>query len=210
MTRPFFLFAPGAGAPSSHPWIQRWKERLRNLGDVETFDYAYMAQRRRPDPLPVLVATHREALRTARKDPTQPAILIGKSMGGRIGCPSLARRTSRWSCLPRLSALRRRRSAQVARQSPARITDADLVRARNARHSLPARAAGEGQTRDDSRKFSPCRRWRRSFVGGREETTRGRGRDPGRSRSTRAQRDRGIYRPTLRMLLSRVSVLIGR
>lgn len=86
MMRPFFLFAPGAGAASSHPWIQRWKERLHSLGDVETFNYAYMAQRRRPDPLPVLVATHREALRTARKNPTQPVILIGKSMGGRIGC----------------------------------------------------------------------------------------------------------------------------
>ena len=24
MPRPFFLFAPGAGAPSSHPWMQRW------------------------------------------------------------------------------------------------------------------------------------------------------------------------------------------
>jgi predicted alpha/beta-hydrolase family hydrolase len=86
MTRPFFLFAPGAGAPSSHPWIQRWKERLDSLGDVETFDYTYMAQRRRPDPLPILIATHREALHRARKDPAQPVILIGKSMGGRIGC----------------------------------------------------------------------------------------------------------------------------
>jgi predicted alpha/beta-hydrolase family hydrolase len=86
MTRPFFLFAPGAGAPSSHPWIQRWKERLDSLADVETFDYAYMAERRRPDSLPVLIATHREALHRAQKDPAQPVILIGKSMGGRIGC----------------------------------------------------------------------------------------------------------------------------
>lgn len=86
MMRPLFLFAPGAGAPSSHPWIQRWKQRLSTLGDVETFDYAYMADRRRPDPLPILVATHREALHVARKDPTQSVVLIGKSMGGRIGC----------------------------------------------------------------------------------------------------------------------------
>ena len=87
MTKPLFLFAPGAGAPSSHPWIQRWKERLSAIGTVETFDYSYMeAGRRRPDPLPELVAAHRRALADARRDNTQPVFLIGKSMGGRIGC----------------------------------------------------------------------------------------------------------------------------
>ena len=87
MARPLFLFAPGAGAPSSHPWMQRWKERLSILGDVVTLDYSYMQQRqRRPDPLPQLIATHREALAEARRVHTGPAILIGKSMGGRIGC----------------------------------------------------------------------------------------------------------------------------
>lgn len=85
MERPHFLFAPGAGAPSSHPWMQRWKERLSTIGDVEVFDYLYMEQgRRRPDPLPQLIAAHREALIEMRRD--RPAILIGKSMGGRIGC----------------------------------------------------------------------------------------------------------------------------
>jgi predicted alpha/beta-hydrolase family hydrolase len=33
-----------------------------------------------------LIAAHRQALRDARKDDAQPVILIGKSMGGRIGC----------------------------------------------------------------------------------------------------------------------------
>jgi uncharacterized protein len=85
MPRPFFLFAPGAGAPSSHPWMQRWKNRLSAIGDVEVFDYPYMQQgRRRPDPLPQLIAAHRRALAEARRGRT--AILIGKSMGGRIGC----------------------------------------------------------------------------------------------------------------------------
>jgi predicted alpha/beta-hydrolase family hydrolase len=85
-TRPVFVFAPGAGAPSSHPWMKAWKERLGRLGDVTTFDYDYMAERRgRPDPLPVLIARHRRALEEARQ-PSRPAILIGKSMGGRIGC----------------------------------------------------------------------------------------------------------------------------
>jgi predicted alpha/beta-hydrolase family hydrolase len=85
MTRPFFLFAPGAGAPSSHPWMQRWRERLSTIGDVQAFDYPYMVQgRRRPDPLPQLIEAHRQALIETRRD--RPAVLIGKSMGGRIGC----------------------------------------------------------------------------------------------------------------------------
>jgi len=87
-TKRLFLFAPGAGAPSSHPWIQRWKDRLGELGTVETFDYPYMlARRKRPDALPQLIAAHREALCKARER-FQPAsiILIGKSMGGRVGC----------------------------------------------------------------------------------------------------------------------------
>jgi predicted alpha/beta-hydrolase family hydrolase len=83
---PLLLFAPGAGAPSSHPWMQAWKQRLGGLGSVETFDYDYMAGRRgRPDPLPVLIARHRQALAETRQL-SRPTILIGKSMGGRIGC----------------------------------------------------------------------------------------------------------------------------
>jgi predicted alpha/beta-hydrolase family hydrolase len=82
-----FVFAPGAGAPSSHPWMQNWKRRLETLGRVVAFDYAYMrAGRRRPDPLPELVKAHRQALAEARQEETAPVILIGKSMGGRIGC----------------------------------------------------------------------------------------------------------------------------
>ena len=82
------LFAPGAGAPSSHPWIENWKDRLSKIGDVETFDYDYMREgRKRPDPLPKLIAAHRNALTAARqRHSTESIILIGKSMGGRIGC----------------------------------------------------------------------------------------------------------------------------
>lgn len=87
MPGPLLLFAPGAGAPSSHPWMQQWKERLTTIGQVETFDYAYLQQgRNRPDPLPQLIAAHRRALATARETTDGPAVLIGKSMGGRIGC----------------------------------------------------------------------------------------------------------------------------
>ena len=86
--KPLFLFAPGAGAPSSHAWMQDWKNRLSEIGEIETFDYDYMREgRKRPDPLPQLIARHREALSQAREGhPTVSTILIGKSMGGRVGC----------------------------------------------------------------------------------------------------------------------------
>jgi uncharacterized protein len=90
------LFAPGAGAPSSHPWMQNWKRRLSEIGEVETFDYDYMrAGRRRPDPMPQLIAAHEAALKKfvnresgiENREETRPRLfLIGKSMGGRMGC----------------------------------------------------------------------------------------------------------------------------
>jgi uncharacterized protein len=86
--KPLILFAPGAGAPSSHPWMQNWKVRLSEIGDVETFDYDYVRKgRKRPDPLPKLIAAHRKALdRTRERYRAEATILIGKSMGGRVGC----------------------------------------------------------------------------------------------------------------------------
>src|SRR2546428_8949884 len=86
--KPLFLFASGAGAPSSHPWMQNWKNRLSQLGEFVTFDYDYMRKgRKRPDPLPQLIAAHRRALSEAReRHPSRITILIGKSMGGRVGC----------------------------------------------------------------------------------------------------------------------------
>src|SRR5262245_3261681 len=85
--KPFFLFAPGAGAPSTSPWMQRWQKRLTEIGDVLAFDYDYMLQgRRRPDRLPQLIETHKKALAAVRSKTSGPIFLIGKSMGGRIGC----------------------------------------------------------------------------------------------------------------------------
>src|SRR5713101_8855638 len=69
--------------------MQRWKKHLQEVGDVETFDYPYMLQnRKRPDRLPQLIAAHRQALAEAlaKTGATGPIILIGKSMGGRVGC----------------------------------------------------------------------------------------------------------------------------
>ena len=89
MSEVLLLFAPGAGAPSSHPWMQRWKARLQSIGQVTTFDYDYMREgRKRPDPLPQLLAAHRGALAEAQQKfgRENPTFLIGKSMGGRVGC----------------------------------------------------------------------------------------------------------------------------
>ena|SRR5947209_5695450 len=85
---PLLLFAPGVGAPSSHPWIQDWRKRLSRIGIVETFDYDYMREgRKRPDRLPQLIAAHRKALNRAReRHRAESTILVGKSMGGRVGC----------------------------------------------------------------------------------------------------------------------------
>lgn len=86
MAQPVFLFAPGAGAPSTHPFMERWATRLERLGTVVRFDYPYReAGRRSPDKQPVLIAAHRAAAVRVRK-PRRPLVLIGKSMGARIGC----------------------------------------------------------------------------------------------------------------------------
>jgi uncharacterized protein len=83
----FFVFAHGAGAPSSHPWMRRWADALGIIGPVFPFDYPYMKEhRKRPDPLPKLIAAHREALAQARQKFDGELVLIGKSMGGRVGC----------------------------------------------------------------------------------------------------------------------------
>src|SRR5262249_40431919 len=86
-TRPSFLFAPGAGAPSTSDWMVGWRKRLGTLGQVTAFDYPYMlAGRKSPDRLPVLIAAHREALAALRAKARGPIFLVGKSMGGRVGC----------------------------------------------------------------------------------------------------------------------------
>lgn len=69
--------------------MQRWAGRLQPMGQVELFDYPYMREgRKRPDRLPQLIGAHRRALADARAQRSAggPVVLIGKSMGGRIGC----------------------------------------------------------------------------------------------------------------------------
>ena len=85
--KPSFLFAAGAGAPSINPWMQKWKQYLLTIGEVMLFDYDYMREgRRRPDPLLQLLAAHRQALVELRETAFGGIFLVGKSMGGRIGC----------------------------------------------------------------------------------------------------------------------------
>jgi predicted alpha/beta-hydrolase family hydrolase len=85
--KPLIVFAPGAGAPSTSKWMQRWAERLETIGVVYPIDYPYMLEKRRaPDPLPKLIAAHRAAIAKARARHDRPLILAGKSMGGRVGC----------------------------------------------------------------------------------------------------------------------------
>lgn len=67
--------------------MRRWAELLAPLGTVAMLDYDYIkAGRRRPDPLPQLVAAHTSALAQACSTRDEAVVLIGKSMGSRVGC----------------------------------------------------------------------------------------------------------------------------
>jgi uncharacterized protein len=82
-----FLLAPGAGAPSSHPRMQTFAHLLGRLGSVHPFDYPYRIEgRKSPDRLPRLIEAHRAALQALQQKHDGPIVLVGKSMGGRVGC----------------------------------------------------------------------------------------------------------------------------
>lgn len=67
--------------------MQGMMRRFETLGRVECFDYPYQrAGRRSPDRHPVLVMAHDEALTALEASHAGPVVLVGKSMGGRIGC----------------------------------------------------------------------------------------------------------------------------
>lgn len=67
--------------------MQHWAELLGRLGTVHLMDYPYMKNgQKRPDPLPKLIAAHAEALGGIRSAHEGPVVLIGKSMGSRVGC----------------------------------------------------------------------------------------------------------------------------
>jgi len=67
--------------------MKKWRHYLESIGEIALFDYDYMREgRKRPDPPAQLIAAHRSALAEAREKSSGPIFLIGKSMGGRIGC----------------------------------------------------------------------------------------------------------------------------
>jgi predicted alpha/beta-hydrolase family hydrolase len=67
--------------------MRAMKRRLEALGRVECLDYPYQtAGRRSPDRHPVLVEAHDKAYERLRALHQGPVVLVGKSMGGRIGC----------------------------------------------------------------------------------------------------------------------------
>lgn len=78
---------PGAGSDSAHPSllaIERWVAPARCV----RADFPYRrAGRKAPDRAPVLLASIREAL--AKLDPTEPLVMGGRSMGGRM-CSMIA------------------------------------------------------------------------------------------------------------------------
>jgi uncharacterized protein len=70
--------------------MQRFAGLLAALGSVRAFDYPYMQRsgRKAPDKLEVLVAAHRDELARLRSESEADdrLLLVGKSMGGRVGC----------------------------------------------------------------------------------------------------------------------------
>lgn len=68
--------------------MHHWSRLLADIGEVIQFDYRYMIEgRRRPDPLPKLIEEHRDVVSRARgQTDSAPVVLVGKSMGGRVGC----------------------------------------------------------------------------------------------------------------------------
>lgn len=87
MTPPLILLAHGAGAGSSHPWMQAWAQRLEGMGVVHTFDHAYIqAGKRLPPRADKLVEPHAAELARVRAGHVGPVVLAGKSMGSRVGC----------------------------------------------------------------------------------------------------------------------------
>lgn len=67
--------------------MKRYCAHLSKFGQVRSFDYPYMKEgKKRPDPAPKLVESHRAELLTGKINWGPRVVLAGKSMGGRIGC----------------------------------------------------------------------------------------------------------------------------
>jgi predicted alpha/beta-hydrolase family hydrolase len=93
-----FVFAHGAGAGQASPFMRRYAERLAEAGiDVVTFDFPYMAARRKlPDRPPVLERAFRAVVEATLVAGARRAVFVGgKSMGGRMAT-HLAAQPDQW------------------------------------------------------------------------------------------------------------------
>jgi uncharacterized protein len=83
---PAILLAHGAGVGQDHPLITMLRDGLNSNGyPVATFQYAYMAEGRRPpDRTAALLAVHQAAFEWIRARVGDQVVLAGRSMGGRI------------------------------------------------------------------------------------------------------------------------------
>lgn len=83
-----YVFAHGAGAPMTHPFMERAAAELADRGvGTFRFNFPYMdgEKRRGPNPAPILEKTVRSAVAAARSAlPGLPTFAGGKSMGGRM------------------------------------------------------------------------------------------------------------------------------
>jgi predicted alpha/beta-hydrolase family hydrolase len=78
------LLAHGAGAGKDSPWMQRWAAALSAIAPVTVFDYSYLTAGKPAPKAETLVKEH-----FAKLEPllaAGPTVLIGKSMGSRVGC----------------------------------------------------------------------------------------------------------------------------
>jgi len=81
-----FVFAHGAGAGMTHPFMTRMAEALAAAGIASLrYQFPYCEQgRRRPDPPALCHATVRAAVRAAQRLTDRPLFAGGKSFGGRM------------------------------------------------------------------------------------------------------------------------------
>lgn len=84
---PGVLLAHGAGTDQDHHMMVALRDGLADLGyPVMTFNYAYTERgSKRPDPQARLLAVHQAALDWFKANVTERVVLMGRSMGGRMG-----------------------------------------------------------------------------------------------------------------------------
>jgi predicted alpha/beta-hydrolase family hydrolase len=67
--------------------MKHYAKLLSKFGPVRSFDYPSLAAgKKRPDPPAKLLESHRAELDAGRKIHGPRVVLVGKSMGGRMGC----------------------------------------------------------------------------------------------------------------------------